>query len=117
MFSLTSGHVYHLYRNPCDMRKSFDALSGIVISQLGRNVTGGEVFVFLSKNRSCIKLLHWEKDGFVLYYKRLEKGTFSFPKIRPESTVIHWSELVLIIEGIEVEKIRQKPRFSVQNSS
>ena len=93
------------------MRKSFDGLSGLVSSELGRNPTGGEVFIFLNRSRTFIKLLHWERGGYVLYYKRLEKGTFSPPHAEGGSTVIRWPELVLMIEGIEVKKSIQKARY------
>ena len=59
------------------MRKSFDALSGLVRNELDRDPASGEVYVFVNRSRSCIKLLHWESGCFVLYYKRLEKGTFT----------------------------------------
>ncbi|WP_409013684.1 IS66 family insertion sequence element accessory protein TnpB [Dyadobacter sp. CY312] len=58
----------------------FDGLCGLVSTELGRNPTSGEVFVFLNRPRSHIKLLHWENGGFVLYYKRLEKERFLYPK-------------------------------------
>ncbi len=89
------------------MRKSFDGLCGIVISEVKRDVTSGEVFVFLNKQRTHIKLLHWEHGGFVLYYKRLEQGSFPLPK-RQE---LSWADLVLMIEGIQVQKSRQLRRY------
>lgn len=112
MFNLGSSHRYLLYHRPCDMRKSFDSLSGIVSGELGREPTGGEVFVFLNKRRSHIKLLHWERDGFALYYKRLEKGTFT-PPVPGENGSILWPELVLMLEGIKAEKIVRKSRYCV----
>lgn len=93
------------------MRKSFDALSGLVRNELQREPTSGEVYVFVNRSRTCLKLLHWEGGGFVLYYKRLEKGTFSPPPPGGECGRIRWPELVLMIEGIEVEKSRQKLRY------
>ena len=111
MFSLTSSHRYLLYKMPCDMRKSFDALSGLVSSELSGNPLNGDVFVFLNKKRNRLKLLHWEPGGFVLYYKRLERGTFTPPACYTENGGISWSQLVLMIEGIQVYKIRQKARF------
>ncbi len=74
MLSLGSSHSYYLYLAACDMRKSFDSLSGLVRNELGRDPASGEVFVFINKRRNSVKLLHWERGGFVLYYKRLEKG-------------------------------------------
>ena len=75
MFSLHSAR-YFLYSQPTDMRKSFDGLSGLVTSSLGQDLMSGDVYIFINKPRNRIKLLRWEPGGFVLFYKRLEKGTF-----------------------------------------
>src|SRR5690606_20880355 len=61
--------------------------------------------------RNLLKLLHWEDGGFVVYYKRLEKGTFVPPAGGTASPLIRWPELVLMEEGMQVEKYRQKPRY------
>jgi transposase len=111
MFSLSSSHCYHLYRGVCDMRKSFTGLSGLVRNELGRDPASGEVFVFINRRRTHIKLLHWEHGGFVLYYKRLEKGTFTPPLLGANQTLVRWPQLVLMIEGIQVESSRQKVRY------
>lgn len=93
------------------MRKSFDALCGIVRSELKRDPLSGEVFVFLNRSRTHIKLLHWEGGGLVLYYKRLEQGTFAPPsKTTPDHTIT-WADLVLLTEGITVHKSTQKTRW------
>lgn len=113
MFSLGSSHNYYLYRGNCDMRKSFDGLCGLVGSELGRVPTSGEVFVFLNRKRSHIKLLHWEYGGFVLYYKRLESGSFPLPKNSLSDNGINWSDLVLMVEGIQVIKSTKRKRFSL----
>ena len=113
MLSLGSSHSYYLYRAACDMRKSFDSLSGLVRNELDRDPASGEVFVFINKRRNSVKLLHWEKDGFVLYYKRLEKGTFTPPR-RANNThdgTLSWPELVLMLEGIQVQQMRRKVRY------
>lgn len=109
MFALGSSHRFYLYDGHCDMRKSFDGLCGLVISGMQRQPTSGEVFVFLNRNRTHIKLLHWEKGGFVLYYKRLESGTFSPPVVK--NGELFWSDLVLMVEGIQVVKSIQKKRY------
>ena len=113
MFSLGSSHRYYLYQKGVDMRKGFDGLAGIVRNTVDKDPTSGEVYVFLNRNRNLIKLLHWEHGGFVVYYKRLEKGTFAPPATGAESQSIRWPELVMMIEGIQVEKSRQKPRYSI----
>ncbi|MBZ9731690.1 IS66 family insertion sequence element accessory protein TnpB [Salegentibacter sp. JZCK2] len=70
------------------------------------------MFVFLNRNRTHLKLLHWERGGFVLYYKRLERGSFTPPVIKEDQTSFTWTQLVLMIEGITVEKSVQKLRYS-----
>lgn len=118
MLSLSSSHTYYLYHDACDMRKSFNSLSGLVSNELGRNPSSGEVFVFVNRRRNCIKLLHWERGGFVLYYKRLEQGVFTLPKasaVDNASTgaALSWPELVLMIEGVQVQKISQQLRYQL----
>ena len=114
MFSLTSFDRYQYYAKPCDMRKGFDTLCGLVRNELGRHPSSGEVFVFVNKPRNTIKLLHWEQDGLVIYHKRLERGTFSVPQLEAGKTEIRWPELVLMIAGIRPVKLVRKPRFSLK---
>lgn len=111
MFALGSSHRFYLYDGFCDMRKSFDGLCGLISSVMQQRATNGEVFVFLNRNRTHIKLLHWEKGGFVLYYKRLESGTFAAPHVKNKEFT--YSDLVLMIEGIQVVKSIQKKRYSL----
>ncbi len=114
MFSLSSSHVYFLYDQPTDMRKSFDSLSGLVSTKLHRNPTSGEVFVFINKRRDRIKLLHWEPGGFTLYYKRLEQGVMEWPVLPERQCAISWSTLMMIIEGIRLGSIQKATRFSLK---
>jgi transposase len=93
------------------MRKSFNGLSGLVRSELGRDPASGEVFVFLNRRRTLLKLLHWESGGFVLYYKRLEEGIFVPPTLEANHTVVRWPELVLMVEGITVQRSSQGRRY------
>ena len=113
MFALNSSLAFYFYRSPCDMRKSFNGLSGLVRNELGKEPSGGDVFVFLNRNRTHLKLLHWERGGFVLYYKRLEQGTFTLPVFKEGDHRISWPQLVLMIEGIVVQKSVQKLRYSL----
>ncbi len=115
MFSVNSGR-YYLYRRPTDMRKSFDGLCGIVSSQLGFNPMSGDMFIFINRQRNRIKLLRWEAGGFVLFYKRLEKGTFELPVSSKAglSQRIDYSDLVMIITGISLKYARKRRRFLQQ---
>lgn len=113
MFTLSSSLKYFLYKEPTDMRKSFDSLHGLVLNRLQRNPFSGEVFIFINRTRNKIKLLHWEKGGFVLYYKRLESGTIELPKLSVDlsSYSLDWSELMLMVEGISIQNTIRRKRF------
>jgi transposase len=114
MFSLTSTYQYYLYTTATDMRGSFDSLCGIVQNKMGRNPMSGEVYVFLNRRRTHVKLLHWEYGGFVMYYKRLERGNFELPP--GENVSITWSELVMMIEGVSLKDIKMRKRFTLKQS-
>ena len=113
MFALTLSHRYLLYRKVTDFRKGFDGLCGLVQNELNREPTSGEVFIFVNRSRDRMKLLHWQQGGFVLYYKRLEKGTIGLPSLKADriSCQVSYADLVLMIEGISVEKAVQKTRY------
>jgi len=102
--------VYYLYNEPVDMRKSFDGLSGIVHNKMSRQVIDGSGYVFINKRRTHLKLLIWEEDGFSIYYKRLEQGTFEHPNQGLDAR-ISYNKLVLILQGLEAKKIRKRKRF------
>jgi transposase len=87
MIALHAQHKYYLYGQPTDMRKSFDGLSGLVRNHLRRNPTSGEVYVFLNRKRDMIKVLLWDRSGFAIYSKRLERGSFERPR-REDSAAV-----------------------------
>ena len=111
MVGLNEGQRYFLYREPTDMRKSFNGLSGIVTNEMDKNPLSGDVFVFINKRRNQMKVLFWETGGFWVYHKRLERGAFELPKA--DYADISWQELVCIIRGITLGSIRQRKRFSL----
>jgi transposase len=115
MFSLTSNLCYHLYSQATDMRKSFDALSGIVRNELGGNPCGGDVFIFINRSRNKIKLLHWQGIGFTLYYKRLEEGTFEPLAYDPQvgSITLSYPQIVLLVDGLSIKNIQKRRLFSL----
>ncbi len=116
MFSLGSAR-YYLSREATDMRKSFDGLCGLVTGRIGRNPMCGDVFIFINKPRNRIKLLRWEPGGFVLFYKRLEKGTFELPLFKNGdlTRMIDYGELAMIITGISMRNAKKRQRFLQQN--
>ena len=94
------------------MRKAFDGLSGIVQEQMGKDACSGDVYIFLGKRLDRMKLLVWEPSGFVLYYKRLEAGTFRLPRVQNQSISLTYSELSLLLEGLDVEVKYRRKRYS-----
>lgn len=111
MIGLSSKVKYHLCCTLVDMRKGFNGLSGLVRNYLNQDPTTGDVFVFLNKPRTHIKLLYWDGDGFVIFYKRLERGTFDFLANEAVSRELKRAELVLILEGVKLKDYRKKRRF------
>ncbi len=115
MFSLSDENSYYLSRTPTDMRKGFDALCGEVRRGMGREPLSGEVFIFYNTSRTRLKLLHWERGGFVIYHKRFEQGILSLPRFDSESGGyrLSWRELMLMVEGVSLERIRLKKRYEI----
>lgn len=115
MFGLTTSMDYYLCTGATDMRKSFYSLSGIVTNVMGKDVRSGSVFVFINKKRTTIKLLRAEQGGLVLYIKRLEEGIYPTPKYdkQSKSYTLTYAELVMIIEGIKVDKITNLKRLKI----
>lgn len=104
---------YHLYRKETDMRKGFDSLCGIVLNELGKQVMNGDAFIFINKPRTHIKLLVWEKDGFTILYRRLEKGTFEIPVFDLDARSMHLTsdQLHFILQGISLKAVKYRKRY------
>ena len=115
MFSLGDSHIYYLSREATDMRKGFDSLCGEVRRSLGRDPLSGEVFIFYNSSRTRLKLLHWERGGFVICHKRFEQWILSLPKFDTETGgyMVSWRELMLMVEGVSLERIRLRKRFDL----
>ncbi len=113
MIGLTQQHRYFLYRGATDMRKGFDGLSGIIVHECKADPLDGNVYIFINRRRNRMKMLVWEPGGFMLYYKRLEQGTFELPLGQEGQSNIrlNWETLVLIISGIKLDKIIRKRRY------
>ena len=113
MTGLTSSNRYMLYRGIVDFRNGFDGLCGLVRRELGGDPADCSVWIFINRRRDRMKMLAWEPGGFMLYYKRLESGTIEFPSPGPGQgkIVISWAVLVMMLEGIRVDKIVHKKRY------
>ena len=104
---------YFFYNRPVDMRKSFDGLYLLVVDQLASGNLDGKIFVFVNKRKDKIKIFYFDKDGFVILYKRLEKGTFRFPSTEAKYLIISSETLALILYGIDLKSVKKLKRFSI----
>jgi transposase len=102
-----------LCTSPTDMRKGFDTLAVLVRDSLGYDPLSGHLFLFVGRRRDRLKLLYWDRDGYALWYKRLEKGTFRLPAAKPDTASIELkaSELAMLLEGIDLRSIKRRKRF------
>jgi transposase len=102
-----------LCTSPTDMRKGFDTLAVLVREGLGYDPLSGHLFLFVGRRRDRLKLLYWDRDGYALWYKRLEQGTFRMPIAKPETASIELkaSELAMLLEGIDLRSIKRRKRF------
>ena len=113
MIGLPSSVKIFIATEPTDMRRGFDGLSAIV-RYWGEDVFSGHLFVFISRRGDRAKILTWDNGGFVLFYKRLEKGRFHMPwgggrqpKIQVDS-----GQLAMLLEGIDVKKVKMPKKWT-----
>ncbi len=108
----TSMEVF-FYKEAVDFRKSFNGLCGVITNDIGMNPLSGSLYVFHNKRCNSIKILQWEGDGFSLYYKRLEKGTFEIPLFTANNSQITTEQLNCILSGIELSSIKKRKRYEM----
>ena len=113
LFGFEEAPKVFLYAKPTDMRKGFDGLYGLVLNEMELDPRLGYLFVFMNKNRNLIKILHWNRDGLALFYKRLEKGTFKRPtaRVNAPNSELSKEQLYLILRGIDFEKTKKRRRY------
>ncbi len=99
---------------PMDMRRGFDTLAAFVREHLGYDPLSGHLFLFVGRDRDRIKILYWDADGFALWYKRLEEGTFRLPSAKDQgaSMELKASELAMLLAGIDLTSIKRRRRFT-----
>ena len=97
-----------------DMRRGFDGLAAMVHDILRADPLSGHLFVFRNRRGDRLKILFWDRDGFVLYYKRLERGRFLFPRVDETCVEMDATELMLLLEGIDLTQVDRPTRFRLQ---
>jgi transposase len=111
MLNFNNGLKIYLALEPCDMRKSFNGLHGLVLSRLGEDPASGALFVFTNKRRTRLKIFFFDGNGTWVLAKRLEKGTFcwpSAPKGQSNKLFLTSTELQLILEGIDLRQTKER---------
>jgi len=119
MLSLSHAVRIFVYTGATDMRRSFDRLAQMVEEHLGQNPEAGHLYLFFNRRRDSVKILLWEGDGFSIFYKRLEIGTFAVPQTgapRADGSAsagveILASDLKLILGGVDPARVHRRPRF------
>jgi transposase len=114
MLSLPQPVQIYLAVQPTDMRRSFDGLAAHVRDWFGQDPLSGHLFVFRSRRGDCVKILFWDRDGLVQYYKRLEEGSFRFPDpkdAQARCVQVTAEELSLLLWGIDPRSVRRQKRY------
>jgi transposase len=103
----------YLCATPTDMRKSFDSLAALASQVLHQDPLSGHVFIFRNKTGNRLKLLYWDRDGYAIWYKRLERGVFTWPPAQGDGRV-EPRDLLLMLEGLKPAKMQRNNRFKLK---
>lgn len=115
MLSMAAGTRIFVAAGATDMRKGFNGLQGIITSQLGQDPLSGHLFLFVNRRRDKLKILYWDGDGWAIWYKRLEQGTFQMPTMDKDqkSVAIRSEELTMLLRGIDLNSAKRRKRLAL----
>ena len=119
MLSISPGVKIFLYGQAADLRRGYDGLAAIVQEAMGEDPLSGSLFVFVNKRGNRIKMLYWNQDGYAIWMKRLERGSFELPRAangQSPRVKITASQLSLILEGIELASVRRRKRYRLRSA-
>jgi transposase len=113
MIHLPASVRVYLATSPCDMRRGFDGLHALVNAGMQLDAFAGHLFVFANRRRDRVKILYWDRDGFAVWAKRLEEGTYAMPfsesaEVRREITA---QELGALLSGIDLSQAKRRKRY------
>jgi transposase len=112
MFGLSSAVRVYLATEPADMRKSFDGLAALAQGVLKLDPLSGHLFVFANRRRDRLKILYWDRDGFAVWAKRLERGTFRIPAATDGRVEMTAADLAAMLAGIDLGTARRRVRYA-----
>ncbi len=118
MIGLPSSVKIYLATEPTDLRKGFNGLSGIV-RNWGLDLFSGHLFVFFSRRGNTVKILTWDRGGFVIWHKRLELGRYRVPVIsKGQSSVqLDTGQLSMILDGVDLSTVKRQKRWAPKNNN
>ncbi len=111
MIRLPAAVRIYLYTAPCDMRRGFDGLKALATHVIGVDPLAGHLFVFCGRRRDRIKILYWDRDGWALWAKRLEVGTYAYPFESAGRKEITSGELGALLEGLDLRNVKVRKRY------
>ena len=111
MIGLPAAVRVYLYTAPCDMRRGFDGLKALAEHGVGVDPLGGDLFVFCGRRGDRVKILYWDRDGWALWSKRLESGTYAFPFAGQGRKQISAGELGALLEGLDLGNAKRRKRY------
>ena len=114
MLTLSNAQRVYLACGATDLRKSIDALAAIVQEQFGLDPFSPSLFVFCNRERNKLKILYWEHNGFWLFYRRLERGTFQWPSSNEGTMTISSRELRWLLDGLTLHQRQAHPQVAAQ---
>lgn len=110
MLTISADTKIYVYSEHTDMRRSIDGLAVMLADTYKLNQQTGDLFIFTNKSKNKIKLLFWDKNGFVLYYKKLERGRFNYSRyIKDQTIIISGKQLQALLMGLDFYLIGQFP--------
>lgn len=105
----------YVYSEPVDMRKSIDGLSYLVCDLEDKNPQDGSVFIFYNRQRDKVKLLYWDKNGFIMHYKRLERSRFKVSKHHDELATVSSQQLSWLLAGLDYQLMHNYKELDYTN--
>ena len=111
MLSFTGSLKIYVAVEPCDLRKSFEGLSGLATTVLQQDIRGGSLFVFSNRTRNRLKILYWDGTGLWVMAKRLEEGTFSWPQGEEKVIRLRPEALAMLTDGIDLRGAKMRPWY------
>ena len=111
MLSFTGSLKIYVAVEPCDLRKSFEGLSGLATTVLQQDIRGGSLFVFSNRTRNRLKILYWDGTGLWVMAKRLEEGTFSWPQGEEKVIRLRPEALAMLTDGVDLRGTKMRPWY------